>query len=80
MNKEMNDSLCMCFTGKISRLVNSLNGYCEDVKIQISKNERIGNIISYLMKMYQEEELRQKIREKLIDENEEDVEEWLSYL
>jgi len=80
MNKEMNDSLCMCFTGRISRLVNSLNGYYEDVQIQISKNERIGNIISYLMKKYQGEELKEKVREELIDENEEDVEEWLCHL
>jgi len=80
LNQEMSDSLCMCFTGRISRLVNSLNGYCEDVQIQISKNERIGNIISYLIGKYQGEELRQKVREELKEENEEDVEDWLRYL
>jgi len=45
MNIEMNDSLCKCFTGRISRLVNCLNGFDSNIKINISDNEQIGNII-----------------------------------
>ena len=45
MNIEMNDTLCKCFTGRISRLVNCLNGFDTNIKINISDNELIGNII-----------------------------------
>jgi len=37
LNIEMNDSVCKCFTGRISRLVNCLNGFDELVNIQISQ-------------------------------------------
>ena len=46
LNAEMSDARCMCFTGRISRLVNCLNGFDPLVTIQISDNEQIGNIIS----------------------------------
>ena len=45
INDEMNDSVCKCFTGRMSRLVNVLNGFDEIVIINISKNQRIWNII-----------------------------------
>ena len=43
MNIEMNDSLCKCFTGRISRLVNCLNGFDDNIKINISDNEQTYN-------------------------------------
>jgi Leucine-rich repeat (LRR) protein len=43
-NKEMSDSLCKCFTGRISRLINTLNGFDENIVINISDAEQIGNI------------------------------------
>jgi Leucine-rich repeat (LRR) protein len=49
MNIEMTDALCKCFTGRLSRLLNVLNGYYEDIKIEISENDQIANII-YLTK------------------------------
>ena len=49
MNEEMQDSECKCFTGRISRLVNCLSGYSDKVRIQISENEEINNIISIIM-------------------------------
>ena len=42
---EMEDSDCKCFTGRITRLVNCLNGFTDLVKINISDNQQIGNII-----------------------------------
>ena len=45
LNVEMNDSMCKCFTGRMSRLINVLNGYDERIQINISKNQAIGNII-----------------------------------
>jgi len=61
MNIEMNDSLCKCFTGRISRLVNCLNGIDHNIQINISDNEQIGNIIIL-------------IKNKLILENNYDLE------
>jgi hypothetical protein len=46
LNVEMNDSVCKCFTGRISRLVNCLAGFDPLVTIQIADNEQIANIIS----------------------------------
>jgi len=45
LNTEMTDSVCKCFTGRISRLVNCLNGFDELVNIKIADNEQISQII-----------------------------------
>jgi Leucine-rich repeat (LRR) protein len=45
MNQEMSDSVGMCFTGRVSRLINCLNGFSDLVTIEISDNEQINNII-----------------------------------
>ena len=45
LNDEISDSLCKCYTGRMSRLVNCLNGYNDKVKIQISDTEQIGYVI-----------------------------------
>ncbi|NDH07872.1 leucine-rich repeat domain-containing protein, partial [bacterium] len=45
LNEEMNDSDCKCFTGRITRLVNTLTGFDSNVSIQILPNEQIANVI-----------------------------------
>ena len=45
MNTEMDDADCKCFTGKMSRLINCLNGYDSRVSITMADNDQIGNII-----------------------------------
>ena len=45
LNNEMKDAECKCFTGRISRLVNSLNGFDTEVIINISDSEQISQII-----------------------------------
>jgi hypothetical protein len=45
LNNEMKDASCMCFTGRISRLVNSLNGFDPEIVITISDSEQISQII-----------------------------------
>jgi hypothetical protein len=52
----MNDTILKCFTGRMSRLINCLNGFDDHIVIHISNTEQIGNIIIL-------------IKEKLIDEN-----------
>ena len=44
-NQEMADADGMCFTGRINRVINCLNGFSPLVSIQISDSEQIGNII-----------------------------------
>jgi hypothetical protein len=44
LNQEMSDALCMCFTGRISRLIDCLNGIDDLVVIDLSPNERINSI------------------------------------
>jgi hypothetical protein len=45
LNIEMNDARCKCFTGRLSRLINCLNRFSDLVRIELSDNEQIGNII-----------------------------------
>jgi len=88
LNTEMVDAECKCFTGRISRLVNCLNGFDDLVNIKISENEQIGTIIA-LIKIQLEakneytvekhkEEARKRLRELKIGE--EEIEAWLSYV
>ena len=85
MNEEMQDSECKCFTGRISRLVNCLSGYSDKVKIQISENEEINNIISVIMskrELKTIEILKEEVREALEERGyvREKIQEWLEYV
>jgi hypothetical protein len=50
LNTEMTDAQCKCFTGRISRLVNCLNGFDPNIIIYISNSEQIGNIIGLIQR------------------------------
>jgi len=39
LQTEINDILCKCFTGRMSRLINVLNGFDPKIVINISDNE-----------------------------------------
>ena len=73
MNIEMNDALCKCFTGRISRLVNCLNGFDDNVKIGVSDNEQIGNIIISIENNEYNLETHKQLDMTMINE-------WLDYL
>src|SRR3989339_1993496 len=85
MNTEMNDALCMCFTGRISRLVNVLNGFDPAVVIHIANNEQIGNIIILTKrklddnKEYNTEKHRELVRMELRERGYDEtiINEWL---
>jgi hypothetical protein len=81
----MLDSECKCFTGRISRLVNCLSGYSNKVKIQISENEEISNILSVIMNKREmktidilKEEVRVALKER--GYKHEKIEEWMKYV
>lgn len=51
LNQEMEDSLCKCFTGRITRLLNSLNGFDPLVEINLSDNAMVANICSQIYEL-----------------------------
>ena len=48
LNQEMQDAERKCFTGRMNRVVNCLNGFSPLVDIRISDSEQIGNVIVML--------------------------------
>jgi len=45
MNEEMKDSRAICFTGRLTRLLNVLSGYDDRVNLEISNSDQIAAII-----------------------------------
>jgi len=82
LNEEIKDSICKCFTGRMTRLVNVLNGFYDDINIHIGSNEQISNIILMLKEKYEGEELVSQVRSAMEerDYDEDIIEEWLVFL
>jgi len=88
LNTEMHDSECKCFTGRISRLVNCLNGFTDLVKITISDNQQIGNIIILIKEKlesennYSIEKHKELVIKELIerDFSKETIDGWINYI
>ena len=82
LNEELIESDCKCFTGRITRLVNVLNGFFDDIQINISSSEQIGNIIKNIIRDKEEitDEMKNKIRQELIEReyNIEVIYEWIN--
>ena len=63
LNQEISDGLCMCFTGRLTRLLNVLVGFYDDIELQISDSEQITNIIvSLKSKIHDNELLKEAIK------------------
>ena len=85
LNIEMNDSVCKCFTGRMSRLINCLNGIDDRVSITISDNEQIGNIIVKIKEKlernseYTVEKHRELVEKELLERgfNDDIIHEWI---
>jgi Leucine-rich repeat (LRR) protein len=84
LNEEMEDGLCKCFTGRLSRLVNSLSGYSDKVSIKISSAEEIGNVISIMKDRYGDDtdKVRINVEKELLERGYEKkiIDEWITYL
>jgi len=63
-NDNMNDSMCLCFTGRITRLVSTLDGFVDGVRLEISDNQQIGAII---VKTVNEGKTKEEIKELLLE-------------
>jgi hypothetical protein len=86
MNTEMADADCKCFTGKMSRLINCLNGYDDRVVITMAENDQIGNIIiiekEKLGEEYDVEKHKDNVRLAMEERGygKETIEEWIGYI
>ena len=88
MNIELNDSLCKCYTGRMSRIINCLNGFSDLVQVQISESEQIGQIISIVKDMlidkdeYTVEKHKELSRTELVNRgySNDTIETWIAFI
>ena len=88
LNGEMSDSVCKCFTGRMSRLINCLNGFDDLVSIRISDTEQIGQIIGMVKEQlvasneYTVEKHKRLATEELAarDYSEKVISEWIDFI
>jgi hypothetical protein len=87
LDEEMSDGECKCFTGRLSRIVNVLNGFFDDIEVHISSNEQIANVILVLRERHglrtdddMGEDLKETIRKELAERGYEAdiIETWLN--
>ena len=66
----------------MTRLLNVLNGFYDDINIQIGSNEQITNVILMLKEKYEGIELRDKVRSELEERgyDKDVIEEWVSFI
>ena len=74
LEEELNDASCMCFTGRISRTVNSLSGFSDLVSVNISETSQINAVMTLIKNDFEnnkikEEELLDTVRNKLKEYN-----------
>jgi hypothetical protein len=83
LDTELADSECKCFTGRITRLVNCLNGFDTDVIIGISDNEQLSNLMVLINSQYTKTEDRVKAMSEAMRErgfSQEKIDEWVGYI
>ena len=89
LNQELEDSDCKCFTGRMTRLVNVLNGFSSLVEVKILDGVQIGNIVSIIKQRlkdsqygYTVEKHIEEFRKEMLDRGEsvELINEWLEYI
>ena len=70
IRQEINSGLDVCFTGKVTRLVNALTGFIDDVQIGYSENEQINNAVIAIMRRHENDStinVKEEIK-KMLDE------------
>ena len=82
----MKETMCKCFTGRMSRIINCLNGFSDLVQIEIKEESHIGNIIvlvrDRLIDNYSVEKHKEEVRIELEERgySSDMIEEWVSYI
>ena len=79
LDEEMKTSIDMCFTRKISDLINTLNGFYDDIEVRVSSSEEIARVVIQMMKKYSGVDLLTKLRAELehLGIEESVIEEWI---
>jgi len=83
LDQEIIESQGKCLQGRISRTINILNGYHDSVKINISDNEQISNLIINLQNKFND---LSKLKDNFIKEmlernyNNEIIDEWIKHI
>jgi hypothetical protein len=83
LDTEVADSKSLCFTGRITRLVNCLNGFDTDVIINISENEQLSNLMVLINNRYDNlEEKKQELFKAMKERgfSKEKIDEWVGYI
>jgi len=88
LNQEILDAECKCFTGRMNRVINCLNGFSPLVNINIKYREQIGNIIILVknklesMGVYTVENHKIEVEKELLERNYdiETIKTWLEYI
>jgi len=88
LNQEIIDADCKCFTGRMNRVINCLNGFSPLVNINIKDGEQIGNIIILiknkleLTDTYTIEQHKIEVEKELLERNYdiETIKTWLAYI
>ena len=88
LNQEIIDADCKCFTGRMNRVINCLNGFSPLVVINIKYREQIGNIIILvknkleLTGVYTIEQHKIEVEKELLERNYdiETIKTWLEYI
>ena len=88
LNQEIIDADCKCFTGRMNRVINCLNGFSPLVCINIKYREQIGNIIILvknkleLTGVYTIEQHKIEVEKELLERNYdvETIKTWLEYI
>ena len=80
LNDEIERSMNLCFTGRISNLVNVLTGYRDDIHIGITELEHKNNLMITARNNYKTVREQIQFIERSFEENGyDDVEEWTQY-
>jgi Leucine-rich repeat (LRR) protein len=85
LNIEMQESEYKCFTGRMSRLVNCLNGFDPNIQIKIADNEQIANVILQTKKKYfgkDIEIIKAEVNKRLmeLDYDKETIDSWTEHI
>ena len=88
LNQEIIDADCRCFTGRMNRVINCLNGFSPLVTINIKDSEQIGNIIILvknkleLTNTYTVEQHKIEVKKELLERNYDidTIKIWLEYI
>ena len=73
LKTELNDSVGMCFTGRMNRTVNALVGFIDGIQIGLSVKEEIQLKISAIVKKIMDKKINKKQSKKEMEEIFKDV-------